>query len=177
MSNATAVPLQPVKRGYLVWLWVGLLAALLAAFLVARRGDDFLTRNARAAGVTTTASGLQYKVLDPGPGGARPTDSDVVLINYEGRLTSGAVFDRSERPTPLPVTGVVPGFSEGLKLMARGSRYRFWIKPELGYGAKGPLPPNSTLIFDVELVDFIPAAVLRQQMQAGAPLGQGPAPR
>ena len=175
MSTVTAVPLRPVKRGYLIWLWFGLAAALMSAYALARQGDDFLTRNARASGIVTTASGLQYKVLAAGnASGARPTDTDVALVNYEGKLLNGTTFDKSQQPTPMPVTGVVPGFSEALKLMPKGSRYRLWMKPELAYGEKGagPIPPNSTLMFDVELLDFIPASVLREmqaQMGQGAP--------
>lgn len=180
MSSVTAVPLRPVKRGYLIWLWLGLALALVSAYALARQGDDFLTRNARASGVVTTASGLQYKVLEPGQtGGARPTNSDVALVNYEGKLLDGTTFDKSQQPTPMPVSGVVPGFSEALKLMPKGSKYRIWLPPQLAYGEKGagPIPPNSTLTFDVELLDFIPEAVLRQmqmgQMPPGMPGGPG----
>ncbi|HEX7695063.1 MAG TPA: FKBP-type peptidyl-prolyl cis-trans isomerase N-terminal domain-containing protein, partial [Sphingomonas sp.] len=80
--SVTAVPLQPVKRSYIWSIWIAIVVAVAAAFLLARQGDDFLTRNARAPGVVTTASGLQYKVLTPGKG-AHPTDADVALINYE----------------------------------------------------------------------------------------------
>jgi hypothetical protein len=168
MSTVTAVPLRPIKRSYLVYLWVGIVLACIGAFALARQGDDFMTRNARAKGVMTTPSGLQYKVLEPGaPGAAKPTDTDVVLVTYEGKLLDGKTFDKSEQPQPFPVTAVVPGFSEGLKLMPKGSTYRFWIKPTLGYGAeaKGPIPANSTLVFDVKLIDFLPESVLRQMQQ------------
>ena len=175
MSTVTAVPLQPTKRSYLVYLWVGIALALIAAVALARQGDDPLARNARARGVVVTASGLQYKVIAPGkPGAAKPTDADVALVNYEGKLLSGTTFDKSQQPTPMPVTGVVPGFSEALKLMPKGSKYRFWMKPALGYGdkANGPIPANSTLVFDVELLDFLPQSVV-QQMQAQAQMGRG----
>ena len=181
MSSVTAVPLQPVKRSYIVYLCVGIALALIAAVALAVQGDDFLTRNARARGVVTTASGLQYKVLTPGkPGAAKPTDADVALINYEGKLLDGTTFDKSQQPTPMPVAAVVPGFSEALKLMPKGSKYRFWMKPALGYGdkASGPIPANSTLVFDVELLDFLPQSVVQQmqaqqqmQMQQGGPGG------
>lgn len=173
MSTVTAVPLRPVKRRYLIYLWIGIALALLSAFALARQGDDPLARNARASGVVTTASGLQYKVLTPGSG-PRPTATDVALINYEGKLLDGTTFDKSQRPTPMPVSGVVPGFSEALKLMPKGSKYRVWLKPELGYGdrATGPIPANSTLVFDIELLDFLPEAVVRQmQAQQGMPGG------
>jgi FKBP-type peptidyl-prolyl cis-trans isomerase FkpA len=165
MSNVTAVPLQPVKRAYVLWLIAGVLLAWIAGAALAQVGGT---------GVSTTASGLRYQVLKQGAG-ARPTDADVVLVNYEGKLPNGDVFDKSQQPTPFPVTAVVPGFSEGLKLMNKGARYRFWIPPQLGYGDRpsGPIPPNSTLTFDVELVDFLPEATVRamqqQQMMGGAP--------
>ena len=179
MSTVTAVPLRPVKRGYLVYLWIGILLAALGAFALARAGDDFLTRNARARGVVTTPSGLQYKVLAPGRRGApKPTDADVALINYEGRLLDGTVFDKSPQPVPMPVGSVVPGFSEALKLMPKGAKYRIWIKPSLGYGAeaKGPIPANSTLAFDVELLDFLPEQVVRQMQMQQQMQGRGAAP-
>lgn len=127
----------------------------------------FLSTNRTASGVVETASGLQYKVLTPGQDDAKPTDQDIALVNYEGRLVDGTSFDKSTQPTPMPVAGVVPGFAEGLKLMARGAKYRFWIKPELGYGseASGPIPANSVLVFDVEMLDFLPEAVVRQMME------------
>ena len=165
MSTVTAVPLRPVKRGYLVWLWAGLLLALVSAFALARTGDS---------GVIVTPSGLRYKVISPGEaGGPRPTDSDVALISYEGRLADGSVFDKSQQPTPMPVSGVVPGFSEALKLMTKGAKYRVWLPPELAYGEKGagPIPPNSDLEFDVTLVDFRSLASLQG---AGGPGGMPP---
>ncbi|MEO8373738.1 MAG: FKBP-type peptidyl-prolyl cis-trans isomerase [Sphingomonas bacterium] len=126
----------------------------------------FLSTNRTASGVVETASGLQYKVLTAGQDDAKPTDQDIALVNYEGRLVDGTSFDKSTRPTPMPIAGVVPGFAEGLKLMARGAKYRFWIKPELGYGseASGPIPANAVLVFDVEMLDFLPETVVRQMM-------------
>ncbi|WP_374297392.1 FKBP-type peptidyl-prolyl cis-trans isomerase [Sphingomonas sp.] len=171
MSTVTAVPLRPVKRSYLVYLWLGLVLACVAAVALATQGDDFLTRNARAKGVVTTASGLQYKVLEPGqPGAAKPTDADVALVQYEGKLLNGTTFDKSQQPTPMPVSAVVPGFSEALKLMPKGAKYRVWIPAALGYGEReaGPIPANSTLVFDVQLLDFLPESVVRQmQMRQG----------
>lgn len=178
MSTVTAVPLRPVKRSYLVWLWIGIALAVVSAVALARQGEDFLARNARASGVVTTASGLQYKVLEKGKGGPHPTDADVALVNYEGKLLDGTTFDKSQQPTPMPVTGVVPGFSEALKLMPKGAKYRFWIKPSLGYGDKatGPIPANSTLVFDVDLLDFLPEAYVRQMQQQQMMMQGGGAP-
>ncbi len=179
MSNITAVPIAPVKRGYLVWLWLGVIAAVIGAAALAwaapnDSAEGVLAANRRQAGIVETASGLQYQVLTPGQG-AKPTNSDVSLIQYEGRLANGTVFDKSQQPTPLPVAGAVPGFSEGLKLMSKGAKYRFWIKPALGYGDKaaGPIPAGSLLVFDVELLDFLPEAVVRQ-MQMQQQMGQAP---
>ena len=181
MSTVTAVPLQPVKRGYLIWLWLGILLACVSAFALARQGDPALVREARGRGVVTTPSGLQYKVVKAGPaGGAHPSATDVALVTYEGRLLDGSTFDKSQQPTPFPVApgATVPGFSEGLRLMSKGAKYRFWMKPALAYGTdekRGPdgkvaIPANSTLVFDVELIDFIPEAMLRQmQAQQGVP--------
>lgn len=185
MSNVTAVPLPPVKRSYLMWVWLGVIAACLAGTALAWQGTrnpnaEFLARNAKVAGVVTTASGLQYRVLAPGAG-AMPTDTDIALVNYEGKLTDGTTFDKSQQPTPFPVTGVVPGFTEALKMMPKGAKYRIWIPPHLGYGEeekKRPdgtvaIPANSVLQFDVELLDFLPEAVVRQmqQQQQGMPGG------
>ena len=140
---------------------------------------EFLTENATQPGVEQTASGLQYKVIKPGEGPS-PTATDTALVKYEGRLRDGTIFDANDQ-TPMPVGGVVPGFSEALQLMQKGGEYRVWIPSELAYGDVSPgpeLPANSLLIFDVTLLDFISAAQmeeLRQQMQ-GAAGGPPPAP-
>ncbi|MET4897239.1 FKBP-type peptidyl-prolyl cis-trans isomerase [Sphingomonadaceae bacterium jetA1] len=174
--SVTAVPLRPVRRAYLVWLWVALVAAIVVAALVSRQGDAALLREARGAGVTTTASGLQYKVIEAGQGGGHPTATDVALINYTGRLIDGTVFGKSQQPTPMPLSGVLPGFAEALKLMPKGAKYRFWLPSQIGYGAKGAgtIPPNATLVFDVELIDFIPETVLRQMQAQQSMMGGAP---
>ena len=199
--SVTAVPIPPTKRSVLAWIWIGVAAALIAALALAYFGTrgavatsgtekQFLAYNARQSGVTTTASGVQILQLEAGDSGEKPTTEDVVLINYTGSLRDGTVFDASQQPTPMPVSGVVPGFSEGLQAMDKGGKYRIWIPAEQGYGNASPdpsrIPNESTLIFDVELVDFIPAAVLQQQMQmqqmqqmmqgGGAPGGPGAPP-
>lgn len=172
MSTVTAVPLHPVKRSYLVWLWVGILAALIGGVALARAADT---------GVVTTPTGLRYKVLSKGEGAATPTDSDVALVMYEGKLLDGTTFDKSQQPTPFPVGSVVPGFSEGLKLMHKGAKYRLWIPPQLGYGDRdvGPIPAGSTLVFDVQLLEFLPQEVIQQQMMQAPGAAGGPtdAPR
>jgi FKBP-type peptidyl-prolyl cis-trans isomerase FkpA len=103
-----------------------------------------------------TESGLKYEVLELGEG-AKPTLADTVTVHYRGELLDGTVFDSSYdrgQPTSFPLGGVVAGWKEGLQLMPLGSKYRFEIPPDLGYGARaaGPIPPNSTLIFYVELL-------------------------
>lgn len=177
MSEITAVPLRPVKKGTLTRLWIGVAAAVAIAGSLAWAGtskvvattgtaEQFLSWHQGRPGVTTTASGLQYQLIKKGTG-TLPTDADVVLVNYSGSLRDGSVFDKAER-APFPVTGVVPGFSEALKLMNRGSKYRFWIPPALGYGETSPdpkLPAHSVLVFDVELIDFKNAAEVQAQMQ------------
>lgn len=125
--------------------------------------DAFLAKNRRLRGVIQTASGVQYRVIKPATG-PHPTDADVVLVNYEGKLVDGTTFDKSTQPTPMPVAGVVPGFSEALKLMAKGETLRVWIPSRLAYGAedqrdgqgKVVIPGKSTLVFDIELIDFQP---------------------
>lgn len=120
--------------------------------------ERFLQRNARAPGVHVTPSGLQYKVLRQGPG--RPIGLDrPVRVNYAGRFADGQVFDSSyARNEPVVVTprGAIPGFAEGLAKMPVGGKYRLWIPPALGYGTVGtpggPIPPNSLLVFDVEVL-------------------------
>jgi FKBP-type peptidyl-prolyl cis-trans isomerase FkpA len=185
--SVTAVPLQPVKRSYIWLLWIGIAIAVIAAFLLARQGDDFYSSTQRVWGVQTTASGLKYKVIEPGKGGKHPTDADVALIQYEGRDSSGKTFDKSQQPTPMPVKGVVPGFSEAIKLMSKGEKARIWIPSALAYGAqeqkdqqgKVVMKANSNLVFDIELVDFLPQSVIEQyqrqmqQMQGGGAGGMG----
>lgn len=107
-------------------------------------------------------SGLRYKVLAPGDG-EMPTADDVVLVNYSIRLENGSVVDKTtDQPAPLPLNGVIPGLKEGVMLMSRGAKFRMWIPPELAYGkagaGTGTIPPDSRLIADVELVDFVTKA-------------------
>lgn len=171
--SITAVPLKPVKRRVLMYLWLGIAAAVVSGAALALQAPidsqtAFLARNARAANVETTASGLQIQTLTPGTG-AMPSDADEVLILYEGRLLDGTVFDKSPQPTPLEVGGVVPGFSEALKLMKKGGKYRIWLKPSLAYGDHppqgSPIPVNALLVFDVELLDAMPVVQFRQMQQ------------
>jgi FKBP-type peptidyl-prolyl cis-trans isomerase len=134
-------------------------------------GEAFLAKNKTAAGVKTTASGLQYQVITQGTG-ARPGPNDTVQVNYTGSFVDGQVFDASAKhnppgPASIPVANVIPGFREGLQLMQVGGHYKFFIPASLAYGAEPqpPMPPNATLIFDVTLVKTGPTP-------AGAPAGK-----
>ena len=126
-----------------------------------KSGEAFLADNAKQDGVTVTASGLQYKVLAEGSGDS-PKVTDTVKVHYKGRLISGHVFDSSiarGEPVSFPLNGVIPGWSEGVQLMKVGSKFQFTIPSALAYGpaGTGPIPPNSVLVFDVELLEINPA--------------------
>lgn len=121
-----------------------------------KEGQAFLEKNKAESGIKTTASGLQYQVIKEGTG-ATPSDKDVVTAHYEGKLVNGQKFDSSydrNQPADFPVTGVIPGWTEALKLMKVGSKFKLYVPPELGYGAspRPGIPPNSVLVFDVELM-------------------------
>jgi FKBP-type peptidyl-prolyl cis-trans isomerase FklB len=130
----------------------------------AKAGKKFLEDNAKREGVTTTASGLQYEVVTKADG-AQPKATDVVTVHYEGKLTDGSVFDSSvERGSPidLPVSGVIPGWVEGLQLMHVGEKYKLYIPSELAYGEQSPtpaIPANAVLVFDLELIAIKDTAV------------------
>lgn len=120
------------------------------------KGEQFLAENALKDGVKVTDTGLQYEVLRMGKG-AKPAATSTVKVHYEGTLIDGTVFDSSIQrgePIEFPLNGVIKGWTEGLQLMPVGSKFRFYIPQELGYGAQsaGSIPPYSTLIFEVELL-------------------------
>lgn len=122
-------------------------------------GREYLAENAKREGVTVLPSGLQFEVLVSGAG-AKPGASDHVRTHYHGTLIDGTVFDSSyERgePAEFPVNGVIPGWVEALQLMNTGSKWRLHVPSELAYGgqAAGSIPPHSTLVFDVELLDIL----------------------
>jgi FKBP-type peptidyl-prolyl cis-trans isomerase FklB len=120
-------------------------------------GEEFLAKNAKEPGVTVTPSGLQYKVLKAGTG-AIPKKEGIVSVHYRGTLLDGSEFDSSyERgePLTLPVSGVIPGWTEALTLMQEGAKWQLYIPANLAYGEEGAPPvigPNATLLFEVELV-------------------------
>ncbi|WP_294910226.1 FKBP-type peptidyl-prolyl cis-trans isomerase [Tatumella sp. UBA2305] len=127
----------------------------------AQKGDAFAAKFAKEAGVKKTASGLLYKVEKEGTGPA-PVDSDTVVVNYKGTLIDGTEFDNSYKrgePLSFRLDGVIPGWTEGLKHLKKGGKIELVIPPDLAYGQNGVpgIPPNSTLVFDVELLDIKPA--------------------
>lgn len=140
-------------------------AAVLAAVMMP--GAAF----AQAPSAAPATPQVKVETLKAGAGEKPPAHS-YVLINYKGMLPNGTVFDQAEQ-TPMPLDEVVPGFAQGLVQMQRGGRYKLTIPPELGYGARasGPIPANSTLVFEIDLIDFKTAeeiAAMMAQMQAQA---------
>ena len=118
------------------------------------KGQAFLQDNGSKDGVKTTASGLQYKVLQEGEGRS-PKATDTVRVNYRGTLINGTEFDKSSSPIEFPLNQVISGWTEGVQLMKEGSRYEFYIPSDLAYGkrgAGGAIGPDETLIFQVELI-------------------------
>lgn len=174
MSEITRVPLQPVAKGSIGKIWLGVILAVLIG---------------SGAAYATRYKGVSLETVKAGTG-ASPTKSDVALINYVGRLASGKEFDRGQQAV-LPLETVIPGFSEGLSKMQKGGKYVLEIPAEKAYGAeekRNPqtgevvIPANSDLVFEVELIDFKSAAELEQQrmmleqmqkMQGGAGGAQG----
>lgn len=172
MSEITRVPLQPVARGSLTKIWLGVILAVLIGSGVA---------------YATRYEGVTIETVKAGTGGS-PTRADVALINYVGRLASGKEFDRGERAV-LPLDTVIPGFAEGLAKMQKGGKYVLEIPAEKAYGPEDKrnpqtgevvIPGNSDLVFEVELIDYKSAAELEQQrmmleqmqkMQGGAGAG------
>lgn len=127
--------------------------------------QQFLDAQRAREGVHQTPSGLLYEVITEGEG-AMPTDADKVRVMYTGRLADGTVFDETDHPVEFPLKGLVPGFTEGLKLMKTGGEYRLFIPPQLGYGqrgAAGVIPPGAALDFTVRLLDVIPPANTTKQ--------------
>ena len=185
MTEIHRVPLQPIAKGSLVKLWLGVLVAVLLG-----------------AGLAWAAvpRGVSVDTLTRGTGPS-PTKQDVIFVRYTGKLADGTVFDQSQdvplpiegvfpKGSPLPLARMIPGFADGAVQMQRGGKYRLFIPAKKGYGAEGQkdqqgnqvIPPNSDLTFDVELVDFMSEAdfqsrlqVLQQamQMQQGRGAGQG----
>lgn len=176
--SVTAVPVRPIKKGSVLKLWLALALLVLVAAAVAWAGTSGHVYQ-------TTKSGLGFRIVKEGEG-AHPTESDIALVQYTGRLEDGRVFDANAQGAPMPLApgATIPGFAEGLKLMKKGGVYRLRIPPKLGYGERGSppaIPPNATLEFDVAMVDFMPEATIRamqqqmmqQQMMQGGAGGPG----
>lgn len=125
-------------------------------------GQQFLAENSKKPGVVAMPSGLQYQVLTEGKG-PKPKPTDVVRVHYKGTLLDGKPFDSSYdrgEPAVFKLANLVPGWQEGITLMPVGSKYRLWIPGNLAYGEQGvgPIGPNQTLVFEVELLDIKPDA-------------------
>ena len=121
-------------------------------------GKTFLAENGKKEGIKTLPSGLEYKVVTEGSG-KMPKETDTVIVHYKGTLIDGTEFDSSYRrnqPAAFQVKGVIKGWTEALQLMKEGSKWQLFIPPDLGYGERGtgPVPPNSALIFEVELLSI-----------------------
>jgi FKBP-type peptidyl-prolyl cis-trans isomerase FklB len=139
-----------------------------------KESDAFLAKNAKEAGVVTLPSGLQYKVITEGKGN-KPDSNSTVTVHYTGTLVDGTEFDSSVKrgqPATFPVMGVIPGWTEALKLMNEGSKWMLYIPPQLGYAERGggqKIGPNAALIFEVELLSIAAA----NAMPAGHSKGDG----
>lgn len=123
-----------------------------------KEGEAFLAQNAEQEGVHVTGSGLQYKVLEEGTG-ETPTAQDTVVVHYRGTFVDGTEFDSSyqrNQPAQFGVTQVIPGWTEALQMMKEGAKWKVWIPYDLAYGEQGRqgIPPYSTLIFEVELLEI-----------------------
>ncbi len=137
---------------------VALTPNILMAQSALEKGQAYLQANSKKEGVHTTASGLQYKVLQEGTGKS-PKATDTVLVHYRGTSLDGKEFDSSYKrnePIEFPLNGVIPGWTEGVQLMKEGAKYQFVIPSKLAYGQRGtpggPIGPDETLIFEVELL-------------------------
>ena len=148
MTEITKVPLQPIAKGALTKLWLGVAAVALAAGGIA---------------YATMPRSVDVATVKPGTGPS-PTVADVALINYKGTLPDGKVFDQAQQAV-FPLEGVIPGFTKALEQMQRGGKYKVHIPSELAYGDKaaGQIPANTDLTFEIELIDYKSAAELEQQ--------------
>ena len=168
MTEITRVPLQPIAKGSLVKLWLGVLVAVLIG-----------------AGLAWAAmpKGVTVETLRHGAGPS-PTKEDVIFVHYTGKLADGTVFDQSQdvplpvegvfpKGSPLPLARMIPGFAEGAVKMQKGGKYRLFIPARKGYGAEGQkdqqgnevIPPNADLTFDVELVDYMSEPDFQRRLQ------------
>ena len=169
--SVTAVPIQPLQRGAVAKLWLGLVLLVLAAVGLAWVGTADQQR-------ITTASGLQYRVLEEGEG-APVTPADLVALRYKLRTADGTLVqdsDETGQPFVTGTEGVFPGFSEGLQLMREGGRYMLWIPPgqhiSQPLGPDAPFTPQDTLVFEIEVLQIARGMAAMQQLMRG-PGGPG----
>jgi FKBP-type peptidyl-prolyl cis-trans isomerase len=133
-----------------------------------KQGEAFLQANAKKDGVVVTASGLQYKVITEGTG-AKPQKGDTISVTYKGTTIDGKVFDEQSKPVEFPLDNMIPGWVEGLQLMSEGSEYELYIPSKLGYGENAVgqvIKPNSTLVFNVKLVQVKKAEAKAEEPKA-----------
>jgi FKBP-type peptidyl-prolyl cis-trans isomerase FkpA len=198
MSDVTAVPLRPIAKGSLTKLWAGIALLAIAGAGAAWIGTSdqvalatppqvFLEKNANKSGIKVTPSGLQYEVIEEGTG-PNITVNDLAVVDYDGQFLNGKSFDRSADhggASPMPVAGMIPGWTEGLQLMKSGSKYRFWMPPALAYGERGvndprtgelKIPGNSVLVFDVKIEQVIPNGAAMMAGMGGGAGAHGGAP-
>ena len=150
--------------------------------LAAKTGEaeKFLSENKSKPGVQTTLTGLQYEILTPAEG-PKPKATDSVKVHYQGFLLDGTKFDSSVdrgEPITFPLNQVIPGWTEGVQLMSVGSKYKFYVPSDLGYGEKGAgqvIPPFATLIFEVELLEIKPVVEAAVEVEKVAPAKAAPA--
>ncbi len=125
-----------------------------------KEGENFLEENRKKEGIISLPSGLQYEILVNAEG-AKPVETSSVSCHYEGKLLNGKIFDSSykrNQPATFPLNRVIAGWTEGLQLMSKGSKFRFFIPSNLAYGDRqvgSDIPPNSTLVFEVELLEIL----------------------
>ena len=181
--SVTAVPLQPIKKGSLAKLWVGIAIVILAAIALAwitagsvrdqfQTNEDYLEDVTEQDGVVVTDSGLRYKFIEKGDG-AIAEQGGAVTVNYEGRLRDGTVFDKNDGAV-FPVGGTILGFDEALQLAPGGSTIEVWIPPALAYGdqeipnqetGEPLIPADSVLNFTFEVLEVKSPAEVQQMMQ------------
>jgi len=165
--SITQVPLRPIARGSLLKLWLAIAALIGGAFLLAQFGTSPLRGE-------TTPSGILFRTVEPGQGD-RIKAMDGALIEYEGRLADGTVFDSTEGRDPAPIlpSQVIPGFGEALQMMQKGGRYAVRIPSKLAYGDSPPpgglIPAGADLLFDIHVVQVVPNAALMGGPGGGPP--------
>ncbi len=173
--SATQVPLRPLKRGSMLKLWLGLGLLIAAAAVLAWTGAGSLRGE-------TTATGVQIRTLEQGSGDLIAA-TDGAVIEYEGRLADGTVFDSTagRGPAGMIPGQVIPGFGEALQKMREGGRYTIRIPSELGYGAagagEGKIPPNSELIFDIKVQQVVRGAAMMMPPPPGGESQGAPEPQ